>query len=118
VFARCSKATAFSRRATRNRAAPFQPAQRPGSVPNRIPAICSKFSNQKLFKRIEENVKKFNSAGRYAAWSGCLEPPESLEYKRWLASLPPFLLEIMAQELAEREAAKSKSSPSTDDLRN
>lgn len=56
--------------------------------------------------------KQYSTAGKYAQMSGCLEPPESLEYKRWLASLPPFLLKIMAEELAEREATKSKSSPS------
>jgi hypothetical protein len=59
-----------------------------------------------------QKSKDFNSAGKYAEMSGCLEPPESPEYKRWLASLPPYMLSLMTEELEarEREAAKKQSS--------
>jgi hypothetical protein len=45
--------------------------------------------------------------------SGCLSPSDSPEYKQWLASLPPFLLEIMTEELIAREAAAPKNSQSS-----
>jgi len=62
--------------------------------------------------RNEKQSKKFSSSGKYAAESGCLEPPSSIEYRTWLASLPPFLFEIMTEELEarEREAAKKRNS--------
>jgi hypothetical protein len=55
-----------------------------------------------------EKSRVYTSAGKYAEMSGCLEPKDSLEYKLWLSSLPPFLLEIMTEELIarEREAAR------------
>jgi hypothetical protein len=60
-----------------------------------------------------EKSRVYTSAGKYAAMSGCLSPSDSPEYKRWLASLPPFLLEIMTEELIAREAAAPKNSQSS-----
>ena len=64
-----------------------------------------------MSKLRSEKSRVYTSAGKYAEWSGCLEPKNSLEYKLWLASLPPFLLEIMTEELEAREAAARKNSP-------
>lgn len=39
---------------------------------------------------------------RYAQESGCLESPDSPEYKKWLESLPAFLRSIVLDDLKER----------------
>lgn len=64
-----------------------------------------------MSKLRNEKSRVYTSAGKYAVMSGCMEPPDSLEYKLWLASLPLFLLQIMTEELdaREREAAKKNS---------
>jgi hypothetical protein len=67
-----------------------------------------------MVKRLRnEKPKIYTSAGKYAALSGCMSPVGSLEYKMWLASLPPFLLEIMKDELIAREAAAQRKSQSS-----
>jgi hypothetical protein len=61
-------------------------------------------------------LKQYSSAGKYAFYSGALEPRFSEGWWYFVRSLPPFLRDVLLEEVAQEEAAK-KSSPSSDGLK-